>query len=64
MRIDLHATQDVDGGLRETHVSETEVEYLADYAELILQFTRAIGYTYVNQVIFSRDDGGFVGTVR
>lgn len=64
MRIDLMATQEVGDGTRDTHVSETEVEYLGDFAELILNFTRAVGYNYVNQVVFVKDDGSTVETLR
>ena len=64
MRIDLMASQQVGDGIRDTHVSETEVEYLGDFAELILNFTRAIGYTYINQVILVKDDGNTVETLR
>lgn len=64
MRIDLMATQEVGDGIRDTHVSETEVEYLGDFAELILNFTRAVGYNYVNQVVFVKDDGSTVETLR
>lgn len=64
MRIDLMATQEVGDCTRDTHLSQTDVEYLPDFAELILNFTRAIGYTYVNQVILVKDDGNTVETVR
>lgn len=64
MRIDLMASQQVGDGTRDTHLSQTDVEYLPDFAELILNFTRAIGYTYVNQVILVKDDGNTVETVR
>jgi hypothetical protein len=64
MRIDLMASQEVGEGTRDTHMSETEVEYLGDFAELLLQFTRALGYTYVKQVVFITDGDGKVETVR
>jgi hypothetical protein len=64
MRIDLMAQQDIGDGVRDTHMSETEVEYLGDYAELILQFTRSIGYTYVKQIVFIQDNGKEVETLR
>lgn len=64
MQIDLMASQQVGDGIRDTHVSETEVEYLGDFAELILNFTRAVGYNYVNQVVFVKDDGSTVETLR
>lgn len=64
MRIDLMAQQEVGDGMRDTHLSQTDVEYLPDFAELILNFTRAIGYTYVNQVILVKDDGTTVETLR
>ena len=63
MRIDLMAQQEVDDGVRDTHMSQTDVEYLGDFAEVILQFTRAIGYTYVNKVIFVKDDKEEVSTL-
>lgn len=64
MRIDLMAAQEVGDGMRDTHLSQTDVEYLGDFAELLLNFTRAIGYTYVNQVILVKDDGNTVETLR
>jgi hypothetical protein len=64
MRIDLMAQQDVGEGVRDIHMSETEIEYLGDFAELLLQFTRALGYTYVKQVVFITDGDGKVETVR
>lgn len=64
MRIDLMAQQDVGEGVRDIHMSETEVEYLGDFAELLLQFTRALGYTYVKQIVFITDGDGKVETVR
>lgn len=63
MRIDLMAQQEVGDGVRDTHMSQTDVEYLGDFAEVILQFTRAIGYTYVNKVIFVKDDKEEVSTL-
>ena len=64
MRIDLMAQQDVGEGVRDIHMSETEIEYLGDFAEFMLQFTRALGYTYVKQVVFITDGDGKVETVR
>lgn len=64
MRIDLMASQEVGEGTRDTHMSETEVEYLGDFAELLLQFTRALGYTYVKQIVFVTEGDGKVETVR
>ena len=64
MRIDLMAQQDVGEGIRDTHMSETEVEYLGDFAELLLQFTRAVGYTYVKQIVFVKDDNTEIGSLR
>lgn len=64
MRIDLMASQEVGDGVRDTHLSQTDVEYLPDFAEFILNFTRAIGYTYINQVILVKDDGNTVETLR
>lgn len=63
MRIDLMAQQEVGDGVRDTHMSQTDVEYLGDFAEVLLQFTRAIGYTYVNKVIFMKDDKEEVSTL-
>ena len=63
MRIDLMAQQEVGDGVRDTHTSQTDVEYLGDFAEVILQFTRAIGYTYVNKVIFVKNDKEEVSTL-
>ena len=63
MRIDLMAQQEVDDGVRDTHMSQTDVEYLGDFAEVILQFTRAIGYTYVTKVIFVKDNKEEVSTL-
>jgi len=64
MRIDLMAAQEANDGFNEVRVSQTDVEYLGDFAEVILQFARAIGYTYVNQVILVKDDGNTVETLR
>lgn len=64
MRIDLMASQEVGEGTRYTHMSETEVEYLGDFAELLLQFTRALRYTYVKQIVFVTEGDGKVETVR
>jgi hypothetical protein len=64
MRIDLMASQEVGEGTRDTHMSETEVEYLGDFAELLLQFTRALGYTYVKQIVFVKDDDTEIGSIR
>ena len=63
MRIDLMAQQEVGDGVRDTHMSQTDVEYLGDFAEVILLFTRAIGYTYVNKVIFVKDNKEEVSTL-
>lgn len=64
MRIDLMAQQEVGDGVRDTHLTQTDVEYLPDFAELVLNFARAVGYTYVNQVILVKDDGSIVETLR
>lgn len=64
MRIDLMAQQEVGDGVRDTHLSQTEVEYLGDVGEAILQFLHMLGYSYVNQVIFVKDDGSVVETLR
>jgi hypothetical protein len=45
-------------------VAQNEVEYLGDFAELILQFTRAVGYTYIKQVVFVKDNNEEVVTAR
>lgn len=38
-------------------VTKNDVEYLGDFAELLLQFTKAIGYDYVDQVVLYTKDG-------
>lgn len=53
MNITLIMTDD-DGTV---HVSRNEIEYLGDYADFILDATRAIGYHYVKQVAFVKDGG-------
>jgi hypothetical protein len=58
MRVELYATQEVNDGIHnEATICQNDVEYLGDFAEIILQFARSVGYTYVKQVIFVKDDG-------
>jgi len=65
MRVELYAKQEVDDGVyNEANICQNDVEYLGDFAELILQFARSVGYTYVKQVIFVKEDGEEVGTLR
>lgn len=65
MRVELYANQEIDEGVfNEVNLSQNEVEYLGDFAELVLQFARSVGYTYVKQVVFIQDDGKVVETVR
>lgn len=65
MRVELYATQEVNDGVHnEANICQNEVEYLGDFAELILQFTRSVGYTYIKQIVFVKDDGSEVWTDR
>lgn len=50
--------------LREAQVSQSELEYVGDVAELFLTFLHAVGYNYINQVILVKDNGDEVATVR
>lgn len=50
--------------LREAQVSQSELEYVGDVAELFLSFLHAVGYNYINQVILVKDNGDEVATVR
>ena len=50
--------------LREAQVSQSELEYVGDVAELFLSFLHAVGYNYINQVILVKDNGDEVSTVR
>ena len=38
-------------------VTKENIDYLPDFAELLLQFTRAIGYNYVKTVELTTEDG-------
>lgn len=49
---------------RDVEVSQGEVEYLGDVAELFLTFLHAAGYSYVTQVIIDKGNGNTVETVR
>lgn len=64
MRVKLYSNQEINEGINnEVTVCQNDIEYLGDFAEVILQFTRAIGYTYVNKVIFVKDNKEEVSTL-
>lgn len=64
MRVILYSNQEIKEGINnEVSVCQNDIEYLGDFAEVILQFTRTIGYTYVNKVVFVKDDKEEVGTL-
>lgn len=64
MRVELYSNQEINEGINnEVTICQNDIEYLGDFAEVILQFTRAIGYTYVNKVIFVKDDKEEVSTL-
>lgn len=44
-------------------ITQDDLEYLGDVAELMLQFLRAAGYTYVNQLVIVKDSGDKLETV-
>lgn len=62
MKIVLHAEHDLDIGYSRVTVEHEEIEYLGDFAEALLQFTRAVGYNYVKRVIIVKDDGNEIGS--
>lgn len=65
MRVELFAIQEIDEGLmEEVNICQSDIEYLADYAELLLKFTKALGYTYVDKITFTLDNKQKVETVR
>ena len=65
MRVELYANQEIDNGVHnEATICQNDVEYLGDFAELILQFTRSVGYTYIKQIIFVKNDNSQVQTDR
>jgi hypothetical protein len=43
-------------------VSEMDLEYIGDVAELFLTFLHAAGYSYVHNVVIVKDDGEEVST--
>lgn len=47
---------------REVIVSQDDLEYIGDVAELFLSFLHAIGYTYIKQVVVIKDGGDEVTT--
>ena len=64
MRVELYSNQEINEGINnEVTICQNDIEYLGDFAEVILQFTRAIGYTYVNKVIFVKDNKEEVSTL-
>lgn len=64
MRVELYSNQEINEGINnEVTVCQNDIEYLGDFAEVILQFTRAIGYTYVNKVVFVKDNKEEVSTL-
>jgi hypothetical protein len=65
MHITISSVQGIDTGVSNAvSISQSGVEYLGDFAELVLQFARAVGYTYVKQVILLKDDGTTEETLR
>ena len=65
MQVSLYAKHELDVGIdNEVCVAQNEVEYLGDFAEIVLQFTRAVGYTYIKQVVFVKDNNEEVVTAR
>ena len=64
MHVELYSYQEVDEGVNnEVTICQNDIEYLGDFAAVILQFTRAIGYTNVSKVIFVKDDKEEVSTL-
>ena len=64
MRVELYSNQEINEGINnEVTICQNDIECLGDFAEVILQFTRAIGYTYVNKVIFVKDNKEEVSTL-
>jgi len=47
---------------RNVGVSQSNLEYLGDVAELFLTFLHAAGYSYVRSVVVIKDDGQEVST--
>jgi len=43
-------------------VTRHNIEYLGDYADFVLDATRAAGYNYVKHVCFVKDGGDEVGS--
>jgi len=65
MQVTLYANHEIEEDVNnEVLISQSGVEYLHDFAEVILQFTRAAGYTYIKQVVFVKDNNEEVATVR
>jgi hypothetical protein len=65
MRVELYASHELEEDIHnEVTICQDGVEYLGDFAEIILQFTRAAGYTYIKQVVFVKDNNEEVATVR
>lgn len=48
---------------RQVSVSQDELEYVGDVAELFLSFLHGIGYNYIKQVVVVKDNGDEVATV-
>ena len=65
MQVSLYCNTEIDEGVEnEVLISQSGVEYLDDFAEILLQFTRSVGYTYVKQVVLVKDNNEEVMTVR
>jgi hypothetical protein len=47
---------------REVIVSQNDLEYIGDVAELFLSFLHAVGYNYIKQVVVIKDGGDEVTT--
>lgn len=56
-------SDDTQNGGAAVAIAQDDLEYLGDVAELMLQFLRAAGYTYVNQLVIVKDSGDKLETV-
>lgn len=44
-------------GCREVNIRQSGIEYIGDFLEALLTYTKAAGYTYVDKITFSSDNG-------
>ena len=49
---------------RTAEVSQGELEYVGDVADLFLTFLHAVGYNYIKQVVVVKDNGEEVSTIQ